>query len=339
MRAGSAFRVGQFLGSVFAIGIVIAYFAWGYILRITADVEHDHVLFWFHDQDAAPGDHVDMHVWMDRSNGILSSVHVYFIDDEIGVARTEEGPDETSLDVSFTIPEDSVGGGTLESVVKVYTSNGETAFEHDTPIVGRRASMLRRIGKAAAALGCLVVIGGLLFERKRAAMRRGKEPSALWMFPMLAFACVTVVPAVEQATRVHAWWFRGLLLATSAAVGAAIAEWFNRRLGLVTYAAEQVLIETGPDVAYRGAAVVLPIRPVDDLEAAWSAAGLVARRSRRDLIVTRGGMFAVIPVPGSMSFGAAPLVFRASDPAIAKAVIEAAATVLGELRLHGSAVL
>jgi hypothetical protein len=44
--------------------------------------------------------------------------------------------------------------------------------------------------------------------------------------------------------------------------------------------------------------------------------------------------FAVVPVPASESFGAEPLVFRANDDELAKAIVSAAGTVLGELRLH-----
>jgi hypothetical protein len=53
------------------------------------------------------------------------------------------------------------------------------------------------------------------------------------------------------------------------------------------------------------------------------------------LIVTqRRGRFAVVPVPGSESFGSEPLVFRANDSELAKALVAAAGTVLGELSIH-----
>jgi hypothetical protein len=68
------------------------------------------------------------------------------------------------------------------------------------------------------------------------------------------------------------------------------------------------------------------------------AAATTPRRIRRaggDLIITRPKYaFAIVPVPDSESFGGAPLVVRASDPDIARAVVEAAGTVLGEMRIH-----
>ena len=95
-----------------------------------------------------------------------------------------------------------------------------------------------------------------------------------------------------------------------------------------------MLIDMAADMPFRGASMVAPIRPVEDLENVWLAVGLAVRRAGRDLIVTApGGPFAVVPVPASASFGGEPLRFRANDSELAELMVATASNLLGEMRL------
>ena len=66
MTARGAYRLGQGIGALVAIGVVIAFTMLGETLRLIADdADHD-VLVWFYDSDAAPGQRLTGRAWSRR---------------------------------------------------------------------------------------------------------------------------------------------------------------------------------------------------------------------------------------------------------------------------------
>jgi hypothetical protein len=337
MRARTAFRLGQGIGALVAFAILILAFAWEGFLRLTSDAESKDLVLWSYDRDAAPGQTLEGRVWSAGPN--IENVYVYQqIDADhveiLGNSFAESGHASNTLDFSFKVPDNVAPGSTLAVEYEVRTATDQPDIERRIPILTRAESMLRRIGKGALAIGCWAAVIALLFLLKRRGMRRVKDPSPLWLVPVVVAGGVSFVPLLEQATRLHGSLVFGLALAAWAVVAFAVAERLNRRLGLVRYHAEPLMIESAPDQPFRGAEVVAPIKPVEDVENAWIAVGMVVRHAGRDLIVTvPGGAFAVVPVPRSESFGGGPLVFQASDSELAELLVATASNVLGEMRL------
>jgi hypothetical protein len=337
MTGPSAFRLGQGIGGLIAIGLVILYAMRGDFLRLTSDDARRNIVLWTYDRDAAPGQTLGGRAWLDSESGWIVGVNVYVGGERIAQDDCPGDCRDRWVDFAFAVPKDIEPGRRIGVEFEVITRPDDDTerFNAEVPIYSRGMSMLRRIGKGGLAIACLAAVAALVFGLKRLAIRRAREPSGLWLVPVVAAGVFTFVPLTEQATRLHGWWFVGVALAAWAAGVFTLAERFHRRIGLSTFTATPVLIETGPDGGYRGAQVTTPIKPVDDLEAAWSAAGLTARRAGSDLIITKPrGLFAVVPMPASESFGSEPLTFRANDSELAKAIVLAAGTVLGELRMH-----
>ncbi len=331
MTARSAFRLGQGIGTLVAIAIVVFAFAWDDVVRWTADETGDHFAAWFYDTDAAEGEVLDARVRVD--SGQLTGVRVYAHDDEIG-GTIVRGPSELAASLLFEYRVPAEVGETLELTVAIHTTRGETIrFPHRVTVISRTASALRRLAKGGLALALFAAATVLVFALKRRALRRGGQESPLWLVPVVLIGAVSFVPLAEQATRGNGPWFFAVMLAGWAAAGFALAERLNRRIGLAPYTAVPMLVDMEGHEAFRDPSVRAPIRPIADLENAWSAIGLLVRRAGRELIVTGpGGRIAVVPVPASELVGGGPLVVRASEPEFADLLIAAASDVLGELR-------
>jgi hypothetical protein len=323
----AAYRVGQAIGAVILFGLLAGYFLVGELRHMTADL-HDHNLaVWIYGNDAAPGDHVKGRVWLDEDKANIHSVHVYHWTstenvDLFGSTFGDDSHPSDTLDFDFLVPANAAPDSDLTLEIDVRSTADESRVRYDLPIYRKTTALLRRIGKAALAVGYFAALAALYLLLRRLYVRRGKEPSAIYVVPAVLGGIVVFVPLVEQVTRVHRWWFAILALAVSASAFW-LAEWFNRRVGLVRYRVEPL--------------ADAPVKPVEDLENAWLAAGLALRRSGKDLVITKRPEFAIVPVPSSDSFGAASLTFRSSDPDLARELIHVAETILGELRAFDQA--
>ena len=343
MTARSAFRLGQAIGSLVALAIVIVAFAWGDFLRLTADEQNRDAVVWIYDRDAAPGQTIAGRAWIEA--GEVTSVEVarWLHRNDPDRMKVEllgetfgERPLGSSLDFTFHVPDDAAPGDTLDLSIEIRREGRDIPdLTHSLTLISPGASVLRRIGKGGLAILLLGGLAALAFALKRRALRRSTEESPLWVVPAVVIGGMTFVPLVEQATRLHGWWFYGLALAAWAVAGFAIGERLNRRLGLTAYSAVPMLVDMEAHQAFRDAKVETPIRPIDDLENAWSAVGLVVRRAGRDLIVTGPGKrFAIVPVPRSETVGSEPLVLRTNDADFVDLLVASASDVLGELRVQ-----
>lgn len=335
MTGRSAFRLGQAIGAVVVLAIVVAYAALDQILLLTADDSAGDVLIWYDDADAAPGDRLHGHVWLDGAGWIVG-VDVMMWQDKIGVDDCPADCKASSVDFDFTLPADLASPRTtVDVVVETRPGPHQVSFRRALPLHSPIGSALRRVGKAGLALLAVGVQGALLFALARRALRRQRDQSPLWLIPVVAVGFFTFVPLAAHAVRLRGLWFDGVAIVVWASATYAVADRLNRRLGLQRFAAAPILVDMPASDAFRSAAVSAPIRPVEDLVTAWTAVGLVVRRSGRDLIVTApDGQLAIVPVPRSESVGGDPLVLRASDPEIAELMVAVASDVLGELRFE-----
>lgn len=315
--------MGQLVGLVVTMALLAIYFLVGELRHMTADA-HDHDLaLWVFGSDAAPGDHLHGRVWLDDDHANISRVEVnhWPARDRVEFWGETHGGDNAhrsdTLDFDFVVPPDAPTDTEAPLEIEVRSSAGDSTFPYQLHIYRKGTSILRRAGKAALAIGYYLALAALVFLLRRLYIRRGKDPSAMYLIPIVALGLVTFVPLVAQVTRLHYWWFAivVLFLWTS---GFWVAERVNRRLGLTLYE-----LEPHADA---------PVRSSEDLENALLGAGLIARRSGKDIVVTKQRTFAVVPVSASGAFGAERFRFRASDPELARAIIRAVETVLGELR-------
>ena len=333
MTGRTAFRVGQAIGWVVAVAIVIGYAMLGDALRLTADDADGDVLIWFYDGDAAPGQHMQGRAWVDGDENWVVGVDVMFYGAKIGVDDCPADCQASSADFDFTIPATAKTGDELDIDVETKPGYRHTRFKRALAVTSPRMSALRRAGKAGLALAALAAQAGLLFLLARRALRRQRSPSPFWLLPVVAAGYLAFVPLAIDVTRLHGVWFDGVGLAAWAAAAYAVADRLNRRIGLARFEVVQLLHDMAGADAYREANVSVPIRPVDDLANAWAALGLNVERAGRDLIVTGPGKrIAIVHVPRSESVGGEPLVFRASDAEYADLLVAAASDVLGELR-------
>jgi len=324
-----------------AIALAIGIFAWDDFLRLTADEQNRSALAWIYDSDAAPGQTLAGRATLEL--GDIEGVAVYDWTrrdepdasvEKLGDVWFGERHADPTQNFTFTVPADAEPGATLDLDIELLRVNGGSIdLRHRVALVSRGVSALRRTGKGILALALLAALAAAVFALKRRALKRSGEESALWSVPVVVIGGLSFVPLVEQAVRLHAWWFYGFALGASAVASFAIAERLNRRVGLALYKAVPMLVDMAAHDAFREAAVTAPIRPVDELENAWAAVGLIVRRAGRDLIVTGpGGRIAIVSVPRSESVGGEPLLFRASDPDYADLLVAAASDVLGEMR-------
>ena len=329
----SAFRLGQGIGGLVALAVVIVACSWTTFLRATADEEDRDLVVWSYDRDAARGEQLDGRAWVDGRD--VRGVMVSSGGTRVGGALVVDGHPEDTLDFAFRIPDLAAPGDTLDLRVDVFTSAGTYPVTRRLRVVSRTASALRRIGKGALAMVLLGALAAVVFVVKRRALHRGHDENPLWLAPVVLLGGIAFVPLAEQAARWHGAWFYTVALAGWAACAFAIADRLNRRIGLVRYTAVPMLVELEAHDAFRGATMRAPIRPVAELANAWSAIGLVVRRAGRELIITGpGGRIAVLRVPTSQLVGGGPLRLRASDPDFAELLVAAASNVLGELRFE-----
>lgn len=335
MTGRNAIRVGQAFGTLIAIAIIIAYAMLRDALEVTADDADHNVLVWYYDADAAPGQHLHGRAWIDGIAATISHVNVGYYGDRIGGDDCAGDCRASTVDFDFTLPADVRDTNKLDIEVVTYPTYDRVGFIRSLSITTPTISALRRLGKAGLAAALLAVQAVLLFVIKRRALRRATEPSPFWLLPIVVAGYVGFVPLMIDATRLNGATFDAIALAAWALGAYALGERLNRRIGLVRYAAVQMLVDMPATEAFRGAAVTAPIRPVDDLIDAWSALGLTVRRAGRELIVTGPGKrFAVVEVPASESVGGEPLVFRSSDGEYAELLVASASNILGELRIE-----
>lgn len=331
MKARWALRLGQGIGGLVAMAVVMVATSWASFLRMTADEQDRDLVVWSYDNDAAPGEHLDGRAWVDGRD--VRGVRVSTATTRVGGGLVVDGHPEDTLDFAFAIPRRAAPGDTLDLRIDVQTSAGTYTVTRRLTLVSRTASALRRIGKGALAIVLLGALAGIVFVVKRRALHRSCDENPLWLAPVVLLGGAWFVSLVEQATRWYGAWFYAVALAGGAAGAFAIADRLNRRIGLVRYTAVPMLVELEAQDAFRGATMRAPIRPVAELENAWSAIGLVVRRAGRELIITGPGKrIAVVPVPASRIVGGRPLVVRASEPDFAELLVSAASNVLGELR-------
>jgi len=334
MTARGAYRLGQGIGLLVAIVLVIAFALLGDALRLTADDADGDVLVWFYDSDAAPGQRLAGRVWVDGVSTTVVGADVKLIGEKLGVDDCPADCKSSYADFDFKIPEDVGESVTLDVSVETRPGPEWKQFKRVVPLYSRGMSALRRVGKAVLALALLGIQALLLFGLARRATRRQKDPSGFWLVPVIAAGYLGFVPLMIDALRLHGLWFDAVALAAWFAGASWLATRLDRHVGLASYAAHLMMVEMPADAPFRGAASVAAIRPIEDVENAWLAVGLTVRRAGADLIVTApGGAFAVVPVPASASFGGEPLTFRASDPDLAELMVSAATNVLGELRI------
>jgi hypothetical protein len=335
MRARAAFRLGQAIGLVVAIVIVIAYAMLGDVLRLTADQEQDDVLLWLYANDAAPGQHLQGRAWIDAPDDVwIAGVNVNADGDKIGIDDCTGDCKSHTVDFDFTVPADAHDSVMVDFDVVPRPNQDRRHFGQEIPLYSHGMSALRRIGKAGLALALLVAQAALLFLLGRRALRRGKDRSPLWLVPVAAIGLVVFVPLLIDALRLHGVWLDAVAVGAWTAAAFAIADRLNLRVGLQPYVANQLLVDVPASDPFRGAAAVAPIKPVEDVENAWLAVGLLVRRVGGALVITAPGkQIAVVPVPRSESFGGEPLAFRASHSELAELLVATASNVLGEMRL------
>ncbi len=339
------------------------YFAWPRIIRWTADETEGDAALWLHANDIAPGDSIDGRVRIDT--GLRVAIR--------GIRVLGAGPpqifggggpgwgdtiashvyDEGKADVDFTlkIPPDATAGNSLDLTIEVdYVAaemNGLDTFSNDdqqvafhevVPIHSSLASWLRRGGKALLALlSWLAVVAGVTGATRWYARRR-REPSAAWILGLVPYTFVGwqwFATLLAHATRLHGWWFVVICLViwfTTFVVAARL----TRFAGMITYVAEQRMVahDGALDGPFRAGAVPARIVSFDQIETAWFGAGLVVERETQRFVLTLPGHgIAVVPMPEAGTFGGGPLEVRAVRRDVALAVLEAAAPLLGELRV------
>lgn len=339
------------------------YFAWPRITRWTADATEGDAALWLYATDVTPGDRIDGRVRVDTGLRVaIRGIRVVGAGAEQildgggrgwGDKITAHDYDEAKAEAAFTfeIPRDAPPGDSLDVTIEldyvaaelsgIHTfSNDDQQVEfHQTiPIHTHLASVLRRVGKALlAVLSWLAVVAGVTWATRWYARRR-REPSTAWILALIPYTVagwVWFATLLEHATRLHGWWFVAICLPFWFAALWAAAR-LTRFAGMTRYVAEQLMIahDGAADAPFRGGAVAARIISLDQLETAWFGAGLVVERERGRLVLSLPGRgIAVVPMPETGTFGGGPLEVQARSRDVALAVLEAAAPLLGELRV------
>lgn len=340
---------------VLMIGVAVVYFLWGDIVRLTADDARNDIALWVWATDAAPGDTFSARARID--GGERASITGVAIEgagrrqwahgdgESWGDTITARGVDPASstLDFAFEIPANARPGTTLTLMFEVHAVEArgmisrftnEVTGESFTVLVrvySHAESVLRRTGRAVLAGGSwIAVIVVLVFARGWYA-RRKRKPGMWWIHLAAPYACLGHVwfyAQMSAAVRLH-----GALLAMVATavwlLAIAVAERLARYRYLPRYTVYPALIPT-EGAAYRAAHVQATVKPIFDLEAAWSADGFVTLRRGRYLVVARRGV-SIVPVPASESIGGEPFEVRSHDRDELIDLLEVASKVLGPL--------
>jgi hypothetical protein len=343
---------------------LLAYLFRGQIAAVTADATAENVSLWIYDSDATPGSTIDASVRIDGGERVR--IERVFVD-VAGQQREVEGAGDTwgekivvdkkhdfqdasaALDFAIEVPAGTAAGRTLPLTVRVdsvtasilgdqFTNQrASVTFHRYIAIYSPTASRLRRVGKAAIALGSAALVVLVLSLGVRRYRRRNIEPSNAWVLLLVPYPVIgyfAFVHPLSEALRLHGAWF-----ATVGSVAwfgvLAIPAVLTARAGMHRYTVSQVMLPSaGADhaSAYREASMSVPTRPAVDIEGAWIAAGLQVHRSKRHLSVATPGVTpAIVTVPESETFGGAPFVILSRDRNTVIRMLDAIAPLLGEL--------
>ena len=345
------------------VGAAALYLTWPTITRWTADETEGDAALWLYANDAAPGDDLEGRVRIDTGLRIaIRGIRVLGAGTEQVVGGQQPGWGDTitahvtdeakaEAEFSFTIPQDAVPGSSLDltielsyvaaeqSGMKSFSNAEQDEVFHQTVAVHTHlASVLRRGGKALLALlSWLAMIAGLTAATRWYAQRR-REPNTAWVLGLVPYAFAGwawFATLLEHAMRVHGWWVVAICQVIWFGAFWVVAR-LTRFAGMSSYVAEQVMIahDAASDAPFRGGSIAARVTSLAPLETAWFGAGLVVRREGRRLVLTLPGRGdAVVPVPETETFGGAPFEVRAKERDVALAVLEAAAPLLGELRV------
>lgn len=331
---------GRLVGTLVFVALIVLYVAVpSLVIELTATDVRGDVALWLYDSDAAPGDHLSATVRTDTlERSSIAYVEVYGPGRER--VRRFRGDDDDVLDFTIDVPQDA--GNEIAVAIEVeYVHAGglwfNESFSASIPVYGRTESLLRRSGKAALALVSWLALIALDVLRRRWYARRHRRPGRGWLLglvPVTAVGWLWFAELLEHATRLHGWWFVMAAVAVWL-LGLTLAERRTRLSGTRAYLVEQVMVDAAPHEPFRGADVRVPVHPVSDLELAWFGAGFSVERVGDALRISKPGSGVVmIPLPASASLGGEPFEIHASDKQVAVDVLEPAAKLLGELRVH-----
>lgn len=351
---------GRLGAAAFFIGLLAVLYNWSSCERRTADRNSEHGALWFYASDVAPGDVLDGHIKLYDWGGVAitgvvikGALHEQAVGEpswtELETEVLEDGRSSDEFAFRFRVPSDTTPGGVLHVDIDVgyATTGGATKYDGfsrtplsvrfrvDVPIYSSTASALRRAGKAVLALVSWVVVIIFVVGLRRWHVRRDRSVNLAWailIVPHAVLGWFWFSTLVEHATRLHGWWIVGLCLVVwyLAFVVVYLLTFRDRNLHYIVVQARLPLAEGD---AYRGAGGSVPSIDIHVLEEIWRAAGSVVERTRDELLVTHHRGRARVPLPSSERFGAGePFAIRCNHEVTALELIEAAATVLGELR-------
>jgi hypothetical protein len=346
---------------VIFIAAAIAFLAWGSIIRITADAREGDVALWIYDTDVVRGGQIEARVRIDgglraRIVGIAiegGGKHQFVAGEgqQWGKKIVSSVFDRGTAEVDFQIavPPDTSPGTTLHLEIAIDTviarawfvrSFGEeerhTIFHRDVVVHSPLAGALRRLGRAAIALGSAGAVIALLVLARAWYLRRDRRPGSAWIFllvPHGGLGYAVILPQLSAATGLHGAFFGFVCLATWYAI-LAIPGRLTLPFGVRRYTVSPAMIPTeAMRDPYRSAHVSPVVQPAIALEAAWMASDLVVSRKRRALSVALPGVEpAIVPVPRSGTFGGGPFEIFSSDRHTVMKMLDAVAPLLGELR-------
>ncbi len=349
--------VGRAVGALFLIGLLVIYFEWGDIVRLTADGDRGDIALWVWATDAAPGDTLDARARVDGGErASIEGIRIrgggerqYAIGDGIGWGQTITARKYDSAasthDFTFRIPESALPGSTIELEFEVFASEAvgyvttysnqsvNETFTISVDIYSKTTSALHRLGRVVLAFGSWCGVIALIVIVRGWYARRKRRPSSLWYLLALPYSVLGYVWFYNQlsaATRFH-----GLLLALAAIVGWMMALVVAARLVkyryLPRYTVHPALIPTEATEPYRAADVRVTTKPLFELEAAWAGAGFVTLRRKDYLEVKLPTGVAIVPIPPSEAFGGEPFEIRSHDRNELIDLLEVTSKVLGPL--------
>jgi len=352
---------------VVVIAAVAMYFAWSDIVRMTADAHDEHTTLWLETTDVAAGETIEGRVHVQAGmriaiRGVIVSGagdeqvlpgHVPHWGDQITAGRfydRELARDELAFAVR--IPGDARPGEVLHLELAIeyvtaereYVHHGFSNREHvstfriDVPIHSAAMSAARRAGKAALAIAAWLAVVMTCVAGSRWYGRRRRTPGAAWLWLLIPYTLAGwfgFAWLVGDATRLHGLGFRiGALIVWFLA----FAAWSRVTAGdtVRRYLVRQARIPVPGGDAYRSGGAQVPTRSLEEMVAAFEAAGLYVERKRTELLVTRFGTgTALVRLPAAGSFGGGePFELRSEHEAVVTAIVAAASEALGELRYH-----
>ena len=325
--------------------------------QMTADHAQEDALLWLDATDVAAGDTISGRVRVDAGlRVVITEVVVSGAGADQSTPGREptwggrlthrlgesEGHDERAF--SATIPRD-VAAGTLDLEISVRQVRAvdhafkfvdeahETRFRVRITIHGAKASLLRRVGKAALALGSWLLLVRIIVAAHRWHGRRRREVGTIAIalgFVVALLGGYWFGTLCSHALRLHGWWFAVVCMA---AWCAAFPMAWRRTVGdrRARYLVVQAMLPVEGD-AYRGD-VAVPRRSVDDVETWLMKRGVAVQRAPGALIVTIIGVGeATLPEPATGFGGGESFVVVTEDPAVVAALTDRLGELLGKLR-------